>query len=93
MKPIPPFAEQIVSDKLQSTGPCFLDHLVRSIPALTWGEVFTTVARMANDGRVRVRQVGFVNYRVEPLPQLLTPSIQDAPVINFQSARSPDQPT
>ena len=86
------FVEQIISDKLQNTGPCFLDNLVTSLPALTWGEVFGAVDEMSRDGRVWLRQVGFSTYAVIPLPQRSTPNVQVPSAMHVQSIRSPDQP-
>jgi hypothetical protein len=56
--------EEIVIDVLQRTGPCSLDVLVRSVPYLTWGEVFVAVDRMSRDGRVFIRQLSYSTYQI-----------------------------
>jgi hypothetical protein len=81
-------AERIVIDKLRDTGPCFLDDLITSLPALAWGEVFTAVDRMSRDGRLWLRQVGFSSYEIIPHPHLFTPNFQVPPV-----GRSPNPTT
>lgn len=56
--------EKVVIDMLQRTGPCSLDDLVRSLPYLTWGEVFVAVDRMSRNGRLWVRQLGYSTYQI-----------------------------
>lgn len=56
--------EEVVIDMLQRTGPCSLDDLVRSLPYLTWGEVFVAVDRMSRNGRLWVRQLGYSTYQI-----------------------------
>jgi hypothetical protein len=56
--------EEVVIDMLQRTGPCSLDDLLRSLPYLTWGEVFVAVDRMSRNGRLWVRQLGYSTYQI-----------------------------
>ena len=79
--------EQMVIDVLRSTGPCLFDDLVKSTPALTWGQVFAVVDQMSRDGRISLCQVGFSSYAVIPHPHLLTPSFQ-VPPVNFYVGQS-----
>jgi hypothetical protein len=56
--------EEVVIEILQRTVPCSLDDLVRSLPYLTWGEVFVAVDRMSRKGRLWVRQLGYSTYQI-----------------------------
>jgi hypothetical protein len=56
--------EEVVIEILQRTGPCSLDDLVRSLPYLTWGEVFVAVDRMSRKGRLWVQQLGYSTYQI-----------------------------
>ena len=77
-KPTNPSAERIVIDKLRSTGPCFLDELIISLPYLSWTDIFVTIDRMSQDGRVSLRQVSYSKYQVIPSSQLEAPRFHAA---------------
>jgi hypothetical protein len=77
-KPTNPSAERIVIDKLRSTGPCFLDELIISLPHLSWTDIFVTIDRMSRDGRISLHQVSCSKYQVIPSPQLGAPRIHAA---------------
>jgi hypothetical protein len=51
--------EEAVLELLQRTGPCCLYTLVRSLPYLSWTEVFVAVDRMSRNGRLWVRRRGY----------------------------------
>ena len=65
--------EEAVLEILQSTGPCSLDALVRSLPYLSWTEVFLAVDRMSRDGRLWIRGRGYWIDEIT-LPSQLAPS-------------------
>jgi hypothetical protein len=91
MTPLTKSLDEVVIDKLQSRGPCFLEDLVKSLPALSWGQVFSAVDRMSKNGRLWLRQVGYSTYAVIPYPQLKTPEFDVTRMLNIQQGRFPDQ--
>ena len=70
MIPINSTVEEVVTEMLGKTGPCCLDDLVRSLPNLSWGEVFLAIDRMSRDGRLLLRQVGYSTYQITLPSQL-----------------------
>jgi hypothetical protein len=71
--------DEIVIDQLRSKAPCSLDDLVKSLPSLSWGQVFSAVDRMSRNRRLWLSQVGFSSYVVIPYPQLETPKFDVSP--------------
>jgi hypothetical protein len=56
--------ENAIVDKLQTSGPCFLDDVVTYLSNSSWGEVFLAVDRMSRDGRLSLLQVGYSTYQI-----------------------------
>lgn len=77
--------EEVVIDMLQSTGPCCLDDLVRSLPHLSWGQVYVAVDRMSRHGRVFLHQLGYSTYRVT-----LSSQLASSPVYPLARRRASD---
>jgi hypothetical protein len=74
LKPIDASGEEAaVIENAQTTGPCSLDGLVRSLPSLCWGEVFVAVDRMSRDGRLLVRRSSYMTYELTLPPELASP--------------------
>jgi hypothetical protein len=65
--------EEAVLEILQRIGPCGLDDLVRSLPYLSWTEVFVAVDRMSRDGRLWILRRGYWIDEIT-LPSQLTSS-------------------
>ena len=67
-------AEERIIEILESTGPCSLDDVVRFLhPNLSWSNVFLAVDRMSRDGRVVLRQVGYLTYQITLPSQFASP--------------------
>lgn len=49
---------------LEDFGPCTVDDLRRRLPGYTWSYVFGTVGRLAQEGRLTLRQTVTFEYRV-----------------------------
>jgi hypothetical protein len=64
MKPLDALAEEAVLEMVERVGPCSLDDLVGQLPHFSWGEVFVAVDRMSRDGRLVIRQLGYLTYHV-----------------------------
>ncbi len=56
-------ADQILEVVRRAPG-CQLDELERSLPGLTWNQVFLEVDRMSRTGRVRMMSMGDGIYTV-----------------------------
>lgn len=57
-------AGERIIEILQTTGPCILDEVVTYLPNFSRGEVFVAVDPMSRDGRVSLRQVGYLTYQI-----------------------------
>jgi len=66
--------EEAVVETLQRSGPCCLDDVVTYLPNFSWGEVFLAVDRMSRDGRVVLRQLGYLTYEISLGSQFAYPS-------------------
>jgi len=73
MKPIHALAEAAVLEMVERVGPCSLDDLVSLLPHFSWGSVFVAVDRMSRDGRLVIRQVGYLTYHIARSPQHVPP--------------------
>ena len=66
-------AEKMVIEVLRSKGPCLLDDLIKSTPALTRGQLLAAVDQLSIDGRVILNQVEYT-YQLLPSILLIPPS-------------------
>lgn len=56
--------EDAVIEVLARTGPCTIDDMVKSLPALGWSEVFSAVDDMSRDGRLVIRRPSSSSYQL-----------------------------
>jgi hypothetical protein len=56
--------EEVILEKLRSSGPCCLDDVVTYLPHITWGEVFVAVNRLSRDRQMLLRQISYSTYQI-----------------------------
>ena len=55
--------EEAIIEKLRS-GPCCFDEVVTGLSHFSWADVFVAVDCMSRDGRVLLRQLGYLAYEL-----------------------------
>ena len=65
--------EEAIMEKLRS-GPCCFDEVVTYLPNFSRAEIFVAVDCMSRDGRVVLRQLGYLTYEISLGSQVAYPS-------------------
>jgi hypothetical protein len=64
--PLDMSVEEAVLDRLQSSGPSYLEDLVMQLPNFSWSQVFLAVDRMSREGLLSLRRLTCSAYYVAP---------------------------
>ena len=79
MKAADALAEEAVLEMVERIGPCSMDDLARQLTHFSWGYVFAAVDRMSRDGRLEIRQLGYLTYHIALSPQHVpSPSVSSS---------------
>jgi hypothetical protein len=56
--------DSVILQEVEERGTCTVDDLRQCIPGSTWNHVLTGVSRLAQEGRLRIRQTVNFDYLV-----------------------------
>jgi hypothetical protein len=62
--PLDMSVEEAVLDRLQSSGPSYLEDLVMQLPNFSWSQVFLAVDRMSQEGLLSLQHLPSSAYYV-----------------------------
>lgn len=61
--------ETTIFHELEQLGPCGFDELVRSLPGLSWDQIFETVDFLSRSGNVMLQKRNRFDYLISLRPQ------------------------